>query len=77
MFQDMLSISHVVKNCKNFSYRIVIKMSQIQRIVKISHITCFMACCLWVKRVKKIMNVNCFLQKDKELCMMEKEKYAN
>ena len=50
---------------------------QIQKIENISHITCSKACYPLVERVKKIINVNRFQQRDKGLCMMGKEKHVN
>ena len=55
----------------------VIKISQIQKIVKISHIIRSRTCGSWVERVEKIMNFDFFQQRINELYTMRKEKHVN
>jgi len=58
-------------------YKHVIKMPQIQRIRKISHIICLRVCYPLIERVKNIMNVYHFQQRDKRLCVKRNKKHVN
>lgn len=56
-----------------YMYKHVIKMSQLQRIWKISHITCFRACWSLIERVQKIIMSTIFNEEMRDFAWWNKK----